>query len=319
MLEIKMVNNEKIATSLPFNSTIGLTWSDAYIGQFPNFGLGVTIGATTIPFAATESIASSFGISMEDQFPAFLTQYGLPLPAYSIDARVGGFLIPFDIGFKIGYIPDETKALMPDSMSGLNYMLIGGDFRFALVQDKRVAPDVSIGLGLYHLDGSFSMPGLLGGNQEITNVGGHTISLSDPELYFYWNTWTVDAKAQVSKDILFITPYLGLGASYAWSEAGGGLESEVLYDGNPITQTDIDTINSILGDDAPDLSDTNIVVGSEVTGWAFRAFGGVSFNIFFLRVDVNALYNFISQSIGASVNVRLQFSFGDKGKDEENN
>ena len=29
-----------VANALPFNSPIGLNWSDAYIGQFPRFGAG---------------------------------------------------------------------------------------------------------------------------------------------------------------------------------------------------------------------------------------------------------------------------------------
>ena len=40
------------ASSLPLETSVGLNWSDAYIGQFPHFGIGLTVGAATIPFSA---------------------------------------------------------------------------------------------------------------------------------------------------------------------------------------------------------------------------------------------------------------------------
>ena len=44
--------SEAMALSLPFNSTIGLNWSDAYIGQFlrlpPHFGAGLSVGVTAL-------------------------------------------------------------------------------------------------------------------------------------------------------------------------------------------------------------------------------------------------------------------------------
>ena len=37
-----------MAGSLALDSTIGSDWSDAYIGGFPNFGVGVTAGAAFV-------------------------------------------------------------------------------------------------------------------------------------------------------------------------------------------------------------------------------------------------------------------------------
>ncbi|MCL1931027.1 MAG: YdgA family protein, partial [Treponema sp.] len=43
--------SEEMALSLPFSSTFGLNWSDAYIGE-SRFGVGVAMGFSTISFGA---------------------------------------------------------------------------------------------------------------------------------------------------------------------------------------------------------------------------------------------------------------------------
>ena len=41
-------------------------------------------------------------------------------------------------------------------------------------------------------------------------------------------------------------------------------------------------------------------------GWSFRAYGGVSLNLFFIRTDLTAMYDITSGALGGSVNVRFQ-------------
>ncbi|MFW6363022.1 MAG: hypothetical protein ACOC0D_04170, partial [Spirochaeta sp.] len=55
---------EEISGALPFNTMIGLQWSDAHIGQLmsvpPKFGIGTAVGFTTIPLSALESATEAF-------------------------------------------------------------------------------------------------------------------------------------------------------------------------------------------------------------------------------------------------------------------
>jgi hypothetical protein len=237
-----------------------------------------------------------------------LVTWGVPLPAYTVEARLGGFVLPFDMGVKVGYLPDKAKMFLPANL-GVNYLLLGADVRFSLVKEKGFLPDISIGGGYNYMNGGVTVKGILSGTQTIASVAGNDITLSNPNLNFNWQANVIDLKAQASKKLLFITFNLGTGASYAISSAGGGLEADVLYGGVPITPTDIQNIidfYTALGQEPPDVSATGFLVSSKANGWGFRAFGGLSFNLFILKLDLNAMYNFTSGSLGASVNARIQ-------------
>ena len=315
------VFSEEVANSLPFYSSIGLTWSDAYIGQFPNFGLGVTLGATTIPWEATEAVSVLFGIDFRDYFPDFLTQFGYPYPAYTIDARLGGFGIPFDVGFKIGVLPEEAQGVIQENYGiDMEYLLIGGDVRFALLQNKGFRPDLSVGGGLYYMNTSYTIPDIYGGSStlDILSIPGYTIALDNPDLYFEMSSWTIDTKVQASWDLFIFTPYIGAGASYGRSDVGGGLLTDGLQVNGSynIDPNDLEAIENLTG--IRNIDSDGLTFGSEVNGWVFRTFGGLSVKIFMLYIDVNLLYNFTSQDIGASANVRLQFNFHGRDRDKDN-
>ena len=111
----------EVAKSLPFNAAIGLNWSDAYIGNFPHFGVGITVGATAIPYDAMKPVIDALGADLSGEMD-FLETWGAPFPAYSIEARVGGLMLPFDVGVKLGVLPDDAKVLMPFNM---DYLMLG--------------------------------------------------------------------------------------------------------------------------------------------------------------------------------------------------
>jgi len=292
------------ANSLPFNALIGQQWSDAFIGSFFHLGAGATLGATTIPYEDIAPILTLFNITLPAELN-FLSTYGVPIPAYSIDARLGIPVIPLDVGVKFGMLPSEVKTVLPDNLA-LDYFLIGADARYCLLKSNLLLPEISVGLGYSYLRGSFGISGLLGTNPQIGDVNGHTISLQDPSLNLNWETSVIDLKVQISKDILFITPFIGMGAAYGISTAGGGLESEVLLDGNPIQQADIIAINDAMGDAAPDLSTQGIAVSSAVNGWSARVFGGIGLNIFVIKLDIGAMLNLTSKAYGVMANLRIQ-------------
>ena len=292
------------ANTLPFNALIGQNWADAFIGSFPHLGVGATVGATTIPFEAVKPVFDLFSITLPPDL-SFLMDLGVPVPAYTVDARLGIPFLPMDAGVKFGWLPEDIKTVLPANLS-LDYLLAGVDVRYCLLKSNVLLPDISIGAGYSYLRGSFGISGLLGTNPEIANVAGHTISLTDPALNFNWETSVIDLKVQVSKNLLFVTPYIGAGASYGISSAGGGLESDVLFDGTALTQADIDLINTVLGAEAPDLSSQGITVSSENSGWSARIFGGIGLNIVIVHLDVGVMFNLTSLAYGGAINLRVQ-------------
>lgn len=301
-----------VSASLPLETSVGLNWSDAWIGQLidapPHFGIGVTVGAATIPFSAIQPAINAFGGSIPSSV-SFLSSLGIPLPTYSVDVRIGGFILPFDIGLKFGYMP--AGALSSFGVNGFtaDYLNIGGDIRLGIIQDRGVMPGLSVGVGYTYMRGNVGIPGVLSGPITISNVdvGGTTYNLgfSNPSLDFFWNTSVIDAKVQLSKTLLFITPYVGLGASYGISNAGGGMQSAMTLNGTPVTQAQLDQMNSQYGTNYT-LQNPGFGVYSGANGFSARVFGGFSLNIFILKIGVGAEYEFLSGSMAAMANARIQ-------------
>ncbi|MDR0784709.1 MAG: hypothetical protein LBE74_02335 [Treponema sp.] len=289
----------KLSASLPFNASMGLNWSDAYIGKFlgvpPHFGVGVSGGVTTLNSAAFNDLLDDFGLSLP------IGQ--MLLPAYVVEGRLGGFFLPFDVGVKFGALPqvDFGERLKID------YLLAGVDVRFAVMEGGVVLPKISVGVGFNFLKSALAAPL---GNGVSFNVGGKTLALTQPEAAFSWETKSIDVKAQISKSLAIITPYAGLGASYAWSNAGYSVESRLQYDGSEVSDDDVVEIKNKLADaGVPDLDRLSAngfssIIGSE--GWAFRAFAGFSLNVFIVKFDLTGMYNFMDSNYGATLGVRLQ-------------
>jgi hypothetical protein len=310
---------QDVANSLPFNASIGLNWSDAYIGQLiaapPHFGIGVTMGVTTIPFESIDAVLTATGMTLPPDLE-FLRTYGVPLPAYTVDARIGGFILPFDIGIKVGYLAPEWVRNLGLAVD-VDYLMVGADVRYALLKQNVILPAISVGAGYTFMRGGVGVPGILNGPITIGNfevpdgMGGTTtyvLGFTDPAVNFSWKTNVIDLKAQISKSFLIVTPYLGLGASYGISSAGGGLVSSLTIDGSPATAEQIQQLNDLLeaAGAGYTLSNQGFDVQASANGWAFRAFGGFSLNILVIRLDVTGMYNFTSGSYGGSLNLRFQ-------------
>lgn len=311
-----------VASSLPLNSSIGNTTPDAYIGKLlsapPRFSIGLTTGASTIPYETIETAMNDLNLDTGqiNQFSGI----GVPLPAYTVDVRLGGFVLPFDVGLKVGGVPRTDFGVMPTEVE---YLLAGADVRYAVIEENAVLPNLSIGAGYNFLSGQIFVPNVVNAGYQVDIPDGSggiqsSLRLSDPDLTFNWQTSVVDFKVQASKKFLVVTPYAGFGTSVGLSSAGGGLFSKLQYDPDgpgaagysDVTRGDIsdieDDFNSV-GIDPPDIDpEEGISIGSDVNGWAFRAFGGVGFNILALRLDVGVGYDILGRNVLGSVSGRFQ-------------
>jgi hypothetical protein len=291
-----------LAKSLPFNSTVGLNWADAYIGMFlpgfpPHFGAGLALGYATMDLGAFDGLLHQFGLSVPGGFD--LGQMAFPM--YVTEARIGGFILPFDVGLKFGAFEN-----LGNSSAAVDYLLAGGEFRYAIIdgKDNILLPNLSLGVGLNYLNGSFT------GSKSSLDLpfapgASDTLSLANLEVGLQWETLTLDFKAQVSKSFLILTPYAGLGASHAWSSAGYTVEA----DSFPLTASEKTTINNGLksaGVESIDFSGKGFSTILEETGWSFRAFGGVSVNLALFRLDLTGLFNFFDSNYGVTLGGRFQ-------------
>ena len=310
--------SDDVASVLPMNSTIGLNWSDAYIGQLlalpPSLGVGLTVGVTGIPYDSVKKILVDTLGGSESEIPQVIRDYGLPLPAMAVDARLGGFILPFDIGFKIGFLPRALADQVGDNIK-VDFLLVGGDIRYLLMKQRFVViPEVSVGVGYNYLKGSVEFGNVLPSLLEITLPdsinnfpttpwpSNSKLSLASPDFYIEWETKVIDLKAQASWSLLILQPSVGIGASYGSSHVGGGAKSQLKLNNNPLTSTQKQALSTL----GFDVDDASIAVFSDVTGWSFRLFGGVSVNILVLRIDAGIQYNLIGKNLGASIGARLQ-------------
>jgi len=291
-----------LARSLPLNASLGLNWSDAHIGQFfpsipPSFGVGFSAGFTTMNLPAMENLATLFGFqgigSSIERFP---------FPAWAAEARIGGFFgLPFDVGFKVGVLPD-----VGGNNWDINYTLIGGDIRYAVL-NRRFLPTVSVGVGFNYLRGGIGGRGSGSGETFTFDVNGNTQTVDlggRPNVSLNWRTFSLDAKAQVSQSFIIATPFFGVGWSFAWSRAG----YEV---GAP--NMNITTTGGVTEDEVRDfLNDRGINprrgLSSHVDDqdFNFRLFGGVGLNLVVFRLDFTGMMCLRDQNYGASIGFRFQ-------------
>jgi hypothetical protein len=293
--------SKALSQSLPFNAAVGLNWSDAYIGMFlpsfpPHFGVGVALGYTTMDFEVFEGLLKQFNLSVPEGF--HLGQ--MALPAYVTEARIGGIVLPFDVGLKFG-----TFENLGGSSATVDYLLAGGDVRYAIIDGKGsiLLPNVSVGLGLNYLSGSFasSKSSLRFSAPDKQNE----FVLTHPEVELQWETLALDFKAQVSKSFLIVTPYIGLGASHAWSKAGYTIKADSL-DLRDDQKSAINAALNARGVEGIDFNGRGFSTILEETGWSFRAFGGLSVNFALFRLDLTGLFNFLDGNYGITLGGRFQ-------------
>ncbi len=178
------------------------------------------------------------------------------------------------------------------------------------MEEKGPKPDISVGIGYNYLYSEIVVPNVFGSTYTVDLPDGSTLGFSDPDLNLNWGASVFDLKAQISKKVLILRPFAGAGLSYSTAQAGGGLKSQLLYNGSPATESDINTIEDTLnafGYPVPDLSaEEGINVASAVNGWGLRVFGGIGFKILLLNLDLGMGYDFLGGNIQAALGARMQ-------------
>ncbi len=309
---------DTVAPALPFNATLGLVWSDAYVGNFPHFGVGATVGATTIPAEALKPVFTVLGSELPEYVKA-VENLGVPMPAFAVEGRIGGFFLPFDVGLKYGFVPSD---LLADQGVGLDYQFFGGEVRYALIKQNLVLPNVSVGLGISRLNAGITLDSPIGDltitEFDVPNTSGgidsYSVNVENPRIAFDWGTTIVDVKAQVSKSFFIVTPYAGLGATYGASDAGGGFTADVTVRDAADDQVDLAALREQIEQaeaggtvDIPDISEQGMYVSNQVDPTlAFRGFAGLSFNVLVVKFGIGAMYDFASGSLGGGGNLRGQ-------------
>lgn len=253
---------------IPNAATEQNVYSDAWIGYFVpsdtmHFAIGIEGGLTQWNMGDLFNSASSLHV------------YGIPetfaYPTLGINAKIGGFFIPFDLG--VSFFTIDTRNFN-ELLKGM-YMtmfVVGGNIRFAILRENEYIPCWSIG-GSYY----FSKGGLGCGN---TSTG----------IDFDYETHILFAETQVSKKISFITPFAGYRAifncsnsSYSWRSADG-----ILIDGT-LTKK----------------GSGNVAVSFE-DSFTSQVFAGFGLTLGMFQIDTNVSYDINHNIWNGGISARIQ-------------
>ena len=286
----------EMAGNLAVNSTIGSNWSDAFIGRFPHFGAGVTTGAT---FIAPGSFTPLFDVLLPGSTPTALKSLGMPIPSAVVTLKLGLPFLPFDVGVKGGYIPASIGGSLK-SLTGISadYASLGLQLRYALIKQNLLLPNVSIGAAYNYQKGNLRAP--TGIPSQTLTDGTNSITLSSPDLSLDWTSNTFDFTAQVSKQLLFLVPYLGAGYTLGTSSVTGGLDSSITTTGSAAA------LAAYLAANGGTLTPTGFYYSATSTTPVLRVYGGLSFRIILIDFDTQVMYVPVTKGLGFSATARVQ-------------
>jgi hypothetical protein len=313
--------SDDIGGSAPFVASIGLNWANGYIGHLidipPHWGLGLTMGTTTLKMDKLDPVTRRFGYECDDDFMRKQL-----MPAYVIEARIGGFrTAPFDLGIKWGFLP-----YLPLFKNDVNYSnhLYGIDFRWELARDWGKFPSLSVGFEVDHISGGLRRKSALI-VVDTDNPTMEAIAVSgDGTAGVVWDAWVFNGRFQASKRFWepSITLYAGIRLGMAITKSGiqfEGSGSDVIVH-NGTTAENLDDIGPSKLDDVASYLDSQAehdmsftVTNKNITGWIsgfsvnFSTYEGIAFN-FDNRtcLDISIMVDFVHFEVGAGISYRFQ-------------
>lgn len=174
-----------LASALPQVTGMQNIYADAFIGKvfptaIPHFGGGVNASLIKADTSALFNVFNELGLSADG------VNKTLYLPSASMDVRVGGAILPFDVGLLFLKTPNLNLKDI-----SLGFTTFGVDLRYAILEDGLARPGLSVGFGyLYN-----------GMNFEYSKKGsGVKYDVGIQSLY---------ATVQVSKKLIIATPFAG--------------------------------------------------------------------------------------------------------------
>ena len=301
---------DKMTEVLPETTTQLGVWSDAYIGKLfpsapPHFGVGVTVAGTFInteEFSSTvETIVNEIngkapGASQDFNFSIPNT---IPLPAYSINARIGGIILPFDVGVYGSYL--KVNSLKFEDFTGaITYYSFGGDIRYAVVKGSTLLPKISVGAGYIYTHMAL---GAEGSSTYTSDLSAHGLSstssvTANADMNTNFDLHTLFAQVQVSKKFFILTPYAGIRAYVTSSKSHYDYTYSSTYEAGALSG---DVPNGSGGDEHDYNSD----------GFAWgkiqpQLYGGLGLNIFFFDCTLGGCWNPRNNLWSVNVSARLK-------------
>lgn len=275
---------DDLADVIPNSQTQQNVYAEAWIGKiFPgfHFGAGVNAGVSALDVSTLKDAALALGVDDVKDINDTLV-----FPTITVDARLGGIILPFDIGVTAMSIDTSKmdsvdKAIDPVA---IDFFTLGADIRYAIFQGGFMRPKWSVGAGFYYTKGG-------------VDVDDDTAKAS---LDFKSTTFMVNTQASIK--LLCLVPFIGGRALFSKTS----VDWKVNADWAKIIAKEGDTYY----DGVADALKWGILPSSfsgSSSGFSVypQVFGGIGLDLLFLNLTVSGSYDIASKIPSAAVSVRV--------------
>lgn len=290
---------------LPENSSLLGNQPDAYIGKlFPSkpchLAAGFSVSATLMDTSDLSQAVQDFqdGITEKLNNKGAADSFSIdcpvpskiPLPSAVFAVRLGGIVLPIDIGvYGVSTFNIIDDLSFKDFSADFNYSTFGFDVRYSVCEDKKLMPEVSFGAGYIYsnISTDFGLTAEYPVKSTYTGYTGDENARLNSSISLDSINHTLFASVQCSKKILIFEPYIGI--------KGFMTQTTSKYDWN---------YESYLGDNKDDnLSDKD---SKDVThdfghNMSAQVFGGLGLQIKYFQLALNGAYNLTNNKVSASV------------------
>lgn len=268
---------------IPNTQGLQNVWSESWIGYIlpkPNFGFGVNAGISSMDISPLADTATALGMDAGD------VPDTLVFPTITADARVGGFILPFDVGLVVSSI-DSAKLGLNSTIDpvSFNYYTVGADVRYCVWKFPLPQIRVSVGAGLYYTSGKVEAED----------------SSADATLEF--DSTTLSLSAQASAKLLMFVPFAGARVMFS--------KTNVDWSVKDVRWT------SILGDTYADSIGKAVSYGILPTSFNGGSssdffddvrpvlYGGVSLDLLLIDITVSGSYDLLAEIPSGALSIRL--------------
>ena len=266
-------------------------WASGYIGQLldlpPHLGGGVSFGMAQLKTDGLATVFNEMGLTYDVK--------NLFLPTLTFDARIGGLLIPFDLGVHGMMIKNPLEFNIQETVFSIDYGTVGADVRIPLIKEEGALPNLSIGAGYAYSKGNAGI-----------NVKEGTASISAG-----YESQILQATLQLSKKILIVEPFVGLRGTLSSNKRNWSWN----YDGTKAL--DEEALESLGEEGQALLKETKTFDSGDWSGFAFnkedpnytaQIFAGIGIDFLFIaQGTLNVSFDLVNQIWAGGLSLRVKF------------
>lgn len=272
---------DDLVDSIPNTQGMQNIYADAWIGKLipgAHFGGGINVGASSLDISALKDTAAALEIDTGDIGDT------LAFPTVNADLRLGGILLPFDIGVAVMKFDSSSYSFVEDAIDpvSFDYYVVGGDIRYALIKGGMLRPKVSVGAGYYYTSGSIEV------KDDTASAG----------MDFSSKAFIMEAQASIK--LLFLVPFVGTKLIVSKTKVDWSV------DANWAELIDVkdDSLAGIINNG---ILPSHFEDSTSSTTFHPQLFGGVGFDLGIMSLTTTLGYDVKSSIISGAVSARISW------------